>query len=79
MKSVPLASIVIEEVFRFQSITAIMTMTLVFTVFDHFGFTNPFHTLSDTIFVIGEIPFGFLALKYDVSIIAYDSWLRFIA
>ena len=72
MKSVPLASIVIEEVFRFQSITAIMTITLVFTAFDHFVFTHPIRTISVTISIIGEIPFGFLALKYDVSIIGYD-------
>ena len=73
MKSVPLATIVIEKVFRFKSITAITTVALVFTVFDHFVFTNPVHTLSDTISIIGKIPFGFLTLKYDVSIIDYDS------
>ena len=61
----------IDEVFRVQSITA-TAITLVFAVFDHFVFTNPFHTLSNTISIIGEIPFGFLALKYDLSIIAYD-------
>ena len=65
MESVPLASIMIEEVFRFQSITATIT-TFRITPFEHVVFTKAFHTISETCSIIREAPFSFLALEYGV-------------
>ena len=65
MESVPLASIMIEEVFRFQSITATIT-TFRIAPIEYFVFTKSFHTISKTISKIREAPFSFLALKYGV-------------